>query len=139
NRNITGKCLIILNDGEKAEGTLVRLDPVSRMLELTPDKGKTNLSLGFSRIRMVCLTEPVALRRAQLPESVQGESVAIKQKCRIEFKNGDSMAVETVGFVPHASGIFLFPVGGANGVLRYFIPGEARQTYQIGEQLGKIL
>ncbi|MGV3653174.1 MAG: ATPase, T2SS/T4P/T4SS family [Noviherbaspirillum sp.] len=139
NRDITGRCLVTLNDGGKAGGILARLDPASCMLEFTPDKGKTNLSLAFSRIKSVCLTEPVALRRIHLPETVQAESAAIKQKCRIQFKDGDSMAAETVGFVPHASGLFLFLVSGANGVLRCFIPAEALQTYQIGEQLGKIL
>ena len=139
NANITGTCQVVLNDGRRQNGSLVRLDIENSMLECTPVKGQTNISLGFSRFKSLRLTEPVALRRTPVPGEAAMAAPSIKQKCQVNFKDGETLEAETVGFVPHRNGLFLFLVNNPNGVLRVFLPTEAIDTYQIGDKLGKIL
>ena len=135
-------CVVVMNDSRQQSGTLVRLDPAASILEFHVDRAASNINIGFSNFKSLRLTEPIELQHLQLAAGTQEIEVypaSVKQKCIIHFTDGDTLISETVGFVPLQFGLFLFLTSYANFVLRWFIPSQSVVSYQIGDQLGKLL
>ncbi|MBC7501112.1 MAG: type II/IV secretion system protein, partial [Herminiimonas sp.] len=134
--------MITMNDGTRYIGELIRLDPSVALVEFHPDRAVSNITVGFGSIQSLRLTQLVELKRIALSVAVatnEHYQTSAKQKCVVQFKDGTSLVAETAGFVPHSYGLFLFLVSYASSVVRWFIPTESMLSYQIGDQLGKIL
>lgn len=135
-------CVVTLIDGRQKVGDLIRFDLDASQLEFHPERAGENVRIGFSHVKSVRLTHPITLKR--LPLSSAGglldvPPIPVKQKCVISFKDGERLITDTVAFVPHKMGIFLYLSSVGNSVLRWFIPAESIANYQIGDKLGKIL
>ncbi|MES3024018.1 MAG: ATPase, T2SS/T4P/T4SS family [Pseudomonadota bacterium] len=134
--------VVVMNDGRRQVGNMGGLDPHAEILEFHPERGASNVSLGFSTFKSLRLNGAVELRRLALPPGAgdtRSQPANIKQKCIVIFKDGEQLVSETVGYVPQRYGIFLFLVSYGENVLRWFIPTDAIASYQIGDQLGKLL
>ena len=135
-------CMVVMNDLRRQVGNMVCLDPTASILEFHPERAASNINIGFSSFKTLRLTGPIELKRLQLPpgaENIEAYPTSLKQKCIVRFKDGDTLISETVGFVPLKFGLFLFLTSYGNYVLRWFIPTESVTSYQIGDQLGKML
>jgi type II secretory ATPase GspE/PulE/Tfp pilus assembly ATPase PilB-like protein len=138
----TAPCVVTLNDGHRKAGNLLSFSPDTSTLEFHPERAAGNLRISFSKLKSIRLTSSIELKKLDLPLPVEiheGQAVAIKQKCMISFKDGEHLLSETLGYVPHETGLFLFLAGAGNSVVRWFVPLEAIDSYQIGDKLGKIL
>jgi type II secretory ATPase GspE/PulE/Tfp pilus assembly ATPase PilB-like protein len=134
--------VLILNDGRRQVGEVIRLDPTASLLEFHPERARANTTIGFASFQSVRLTQLIELKRIALvaaADSVEVYPTSSKQKCVVHFKDGTSLVADTVGFVPRTFGLFLFIVIYGKNVVRWFIPTESMVTYQIGDQLGKML
>ncbi|MGZ9710703.1 GspE/PulE family protein [Glaciimonas sp. GNP009] len=135
-------CVVTLHDGRQKVGELIRFNLDAAQLEFHPERAGENIHIGFSAIKSIRLTNPVTLQRLSLPLAAglhEAPSASVKQKCIISFNDGERLITETVAFVPHETGLFLFLSTVGNNVLRWFIPAGSIANYQIGEKLGKIL
>ena len=135
-------CLIVLNDGNKLVGNLLRFSPDDERLEFQPKRSPTSLSIEFASIQSVRLVQPLALKkRADALEMKGGEvfQASEKQSFVVEFRDGEKFTGETIGFVANKYGLYLFLVNYGTNVIRYFSPSQAVKDYQIGKQLGQML
>ncbi len=133
--------VLALADGRRETGTLVRFDPENALVEFASQKSLLATQTGFSDFKSLRLTRPIALERFELDPARQLDSldVSLRQRCIVNFKDGDSLMSETIGYVEHKFGLFLFLCSYGDDVLRWFIPASAMASYQIGEQLGQLL
>ena len=133
--------MLAMRDGQRAAGTLVRLDPENGLIEFLMQKSLLANQIGFGEFKSLRLTRPIALKRLPLDQGDQFDpaNVALRKRCIVNFKDGDSLISETIGYVEHPFGLFLFLCSYGDDVLRWFIPAGAIASYQIGEQLGQLL
>ncbi|MES2536811.1 MAG: ATPase, T2SS/T4P/T4SS family [Pseudomonadota bacterium] len=134
--------VLIMKDGHRQTGDLIRFDPDAAMLEFHPERATSNVNISISGVRSLRLTNLVELKRLALPGAGAEADIfpaPIKQKCIVQFKDGESLVSETIGFVLQPFGLFLFISSYGNYVVRWFIPTESITSYQIGDHLGKLL
>lgn len=133
--------MLASQDGQRTAGTLVRLDPEHGLIEFLAQKSLLSSQIGFAEFKSLRLTRPIALQRLALDQGHQLDpaTAPLRQRCIVNFKDGDSLISETIGYVEHPFGLFLFLCSYGDEVLRWFIPAGAVASYQIGEQLGQLL
>jgi type II secretory ATPase GspE/PulE/Tfp pilus assembly ATPase PilB-like protein len=135
-------CFIVMKEGPRRVGNLTRFSPAHSSLIFTYDDALSSAGVTFDEIQSMCLTDVVELVPVNFTEpsgSDAGYPAFAKQKCTVNFTNGDRFVSETVGFVQKNYGLFLFIISYGRNVLRWFIPSGAILNFQLGEQLGKIL
>ena len=127
--------VLALTDGRRETGTMVRLDPANNLVEFTPQKAPVTRQFGFQDFKSLRLTRPIGLKRFELDQAGKLDSpdVGLRQRCVVTFRDGDSLMSETIGYVEHKFGLFLFLCSYGDDVLRWFIPASAMASYQIGE------
>lgn len=133
---------VVMNDGSELVGNVVRLETSVSVLEFQPDQGRAKLMIAFSGFKSVRLSRTIELERispAMPAESVEMNPTGERQACTVKFKDGSDLASDAVAVVARGCGLFLFLTAAADQVQRWFIPGEALASYQIGDPLGKIL
>ena len=133
--------MLAMHDGQRAAGTLARLDPGNGLIEFLTQKALLANQIGFREFKSLRLTRPIALKPVPLDQNDQFDpgSISLRKRCIVNFKDGDSLISETIGYVEHPFGLFLFLCSYGDDVLRWFIPAGAIASYQIGEQLGQLL
>ncbi|MES2759896.1 MAG: ATPase, T2SS/T4P/T4SS family [Pseudomonadota bacterium] len=136
-------CFIVMKEGPRRVGSLTQFLPSSSSIIFTFDHALSSANVAFDDMQSMCLTDIVELAPINLSESTTYDAASYpafaKQKCTVNFTNGDRFVSETVGSVVREFGLFLFIVSYGRNVLRWFIPAGAILSYQLGEQLGKIL
>ena len=135
-------CLIVLNDGQKLLGKLIRFSPEDGLVEYQPNRDTINVSVPFDNIKNLRLVHPLILKRQADTLEMKGGEVfpaSEKQSCVVDFQDGEKFLGETVGFVADKHGLYLFLVNYATSVIRYFVPTHAMSDYQIGKPLGQML
>lgn len=133
--------LLAMHDGQRAAGTLVRLDPENGLIEFLTQKSLLANQIGLREFKSLRLTRPIGLKRLPLDQGDQFDpaNISLRKRCIVNFKDGDSLISETIGYVEHPFGLFLFLCSYGDDALRWFIPAGAIASYQIGEQLGQLL
>ena len=135
-------CMIVLNDGRKLLGKLIRFLPEDDVLEFQPNRDATNINLRFNSLKHLRLTHPQVLRKQADTLELKGGEVfpaSEKQSFEVEFRDGEKFIGDTIGFVADRHGLYLFLVNYAASVIRYFVPAQAIKHYQIGKPLGQML
>jgi type II secretory ATPase GspE/PulE/Tfp pilus assembly ATPase PilB-like protein len=132
--------VVTMKDGRWQAGLLLDLAGSAGQINFMPKRGKEAVALRFDAIKSIRLTEPIALTRLQLSQqSANGNVQATTQKCIVHFKEGEPLQGDTAGYLYEPYGLFIYLMTQADNVLRWFIPADAMMSYQIGEQLGKML
>lgn len=133
--------MLIMKEGPRRVGALTRFSPQESTLMFAVDGGAPG-PVAFDEIQSMCLTDIVELMPVDSPDTTgldPGHPAFAKQKCIVNFTNGERFVSETVGCVLKDFGLFLFIISYGRNVLRWFIPSSAIVDYQLGEQLGKML
>jgi len=130
--------VVVMNDGKRLSGSLIRLDASASMVEFHTDRAASKTNIGFSNFKRLCLTQPIELKRHAAADNME-YAKSDREKCTVHFKDGDTLFAETVGFVLRKAGLFLFLINSSNNVMRWFIPAESIKNYEIGDKLGKML
>ncbi|MFL6719342.1 MAG: hypothetical protein ACJ8G3_23600, partial [Burkholderiaceae bacterium] len=133
--------LLTLTNGKRETGTLIRFDPENQLIEFLNKDFLLPSQVGFTDIKSLRLTRPTQLKRVALIQAQQlnPADTGLGQRCAVDFKDGDSLMAETLGYVEHPFGLFLFLCSYGDEVLRWFIPASAMTRYRIGEHLGQML
>lgn len=134
--------IVMMNDGRKLVGHMVRLDTGASVLEFQIEPERANLMIDFLAFKSLCLTRMVMLERVPLivpSANVEANPIWKKQLCTVQFTDGSDLVSDAVGIVARKFGLYLFLAKGANQVQRWFIPMEAVANYQNGDLIGKIL
>jgi Type II secretion system (T2SS), protein E, N-terminal domain len=130
-------CRIETQSGVMLEGVMLDFDPVKRRLQMRTTAAGPDVSLPFTRLRRLTLTNPlppVARRagsaRARLPAAMHERDYRLQQV-------GDTptppLAGRTVGHVEAAEGMYLFsPLGDDGTVQRVFVPRSAYSRCEFG-------
>lgn len=136
------ECLVVFNDGRKVLGNLLRFLPHERRVKFHPRSLDADLDVQFSKIKQLILTRPISLTKQSRPlETLAGELIPAPetQEFSVEFKDGERLAGETMGYVTEKFGIFLFLVAENRHPRRCFIPVQSFNDYQIGTRIGQML
>ncbi len=135
-------CLIVLNDGQKLLGKMIRFSPEDDLVEYQPNRDTVTQSVPFDRIKNLRLIHPLMLKKQADTLEMKGAEVfpaSEKQSCEVEYIDGEKFIDETIGFVADRHGLYLFLVNYGTTVIRFFAPKHAIKHYQIGKQLGRML
>ena len=133
---------VTMQNGRSQDGFLVRLDGAEKFLEFRTRRATTSVRIGFENLRLLRLTTAIAMKRLLLSDALSlfTTDATAQQKCIIHYHSGSTAEIATQGLVPKPFGLFLYrPIYGSDLVERCFIPTEVIKSYQIGDQLGKIL
>jgi type II secretory ATPase GspE/PulE/Tfp pilus assembly ATPase PilB-like protein len=132
--------LLVLKGGQRTHGSLSSLDLEHQLIEFMEKGNPDPAQFDFGQVKSLRLSRPVVLKRVELNAAgMQPTTAALRQRCSIEFTDGDSLISETLGYVDGGSGLFLFLCGYGPDVQRWFIPASAIASYRIGDQLGSLL
>ena len=135
------RATVTMNDGSRVQGIFVRLNPGARMLEFRPDKGPAPQNIPFGDFRSLYLTRAVEVEPIPGPET-HGEALTpsrSQRKCTVRFHGGTELSGDTVGIVARRFGLYLYMVNYGTNVLRWFVPSEAMEGYQLDQPLGQLL
>ena len=135
-------CFIVMKAGPRRVGNLAAFEPGSASMKLSYDPSAPPATVTFNDIQSMCLTDIVELipvNATALNASDAMHSAQFKQKCVVNFTNGDRFVSETIGCVAREFGVFLFVISYGRNILRWFIPTGAIADFQLGERIGKIL
>lgn len=134
-------CLILFNDGKELLGDLVRFDPEEGCLNVLSGNGSA-LTVRFQTVDQVRLVRPVLLVGSPELSGLDGEEVFLpseRQSFSVTLVGGRALSGETVGFVNAKAGLYLFLANAESSVLRYFLPAQSIESYQIGDAIGQML
>ena len=132
-------CVLIFTDGEKTSGTLQSFVPEYEVLKFLPEKAKNAITIAFSALLSVRLSNAVGLRRQTMPESSAMHSPSDQQPFSVHLSNGTRLEGETVGHIHALCGLFLFLPEAGDKVTRCFVPASSAQDIRIGKPLGEML
>ena len=134
--------IVMMIDGRKLVGHVVRMDPWALMLEFRLEQESANIRMGFSEIRSLCLSRLIQLERVVLnmpSENLEVSPTWSVHECIVHFRDGSDFVSEAIGVVARKFGLYLFVAKGTNQVQRWFIPVDAMLSHQLREPMGKLL
>ncbi len=134
--------LLVLQRGQKIQGSLTRFLPAHGIVEFLPSRGRINLDVPLGDIIELRLTRAVLFRPRAMELSGDAANVPaaqLKQAYRIELANGEVLDGVTLGFEAQSAGLFLFTENYGSTVIRTFLPAASIKAQQIGKPLGELL
>ena len=139
-----GDCVLTFRDGTKASGQLHGFSADAAELTFQPSGGNTPVSIPFSILLKLLLSQPLALKRETLPAAAtanQTEELRRSERYafRIELLNGELFLGTTVGYVNALCGLFLYFPEETGDVVRCFVPAQAAKLCSIDAPIGQVL
>ena len=132
-------CVLVFADGEKEQGLLQNFAPDYEVLKFQPEKARAAVTIGFSALLGVALTNPIGVRRQSVPESGAMYWPSDRQPFSIELANQGTLEGDTVGHVHALCGLFLYLPADDGRVVRRFVPTQAVQQFRVGKPIGELL
>jgi type II secretory ATPase GspE/PulE/Tfp pilus assembly ATPase PilB-like protein len=134
--------MIAFVDGRTEPGDLLGFSLADGTAEYRPRKSDAAVRVGLNDIRTLNLTRAITMHRTPAaggagPQGVPGG--VERQKFALLFRDGAKLSGETVGCVKEQGGLFLYLAGADNTVTRLFAPFASIKSYQVGEQIGRLL
>jgi type II secretory ATPase GspE/PulE/Tfp pilus assembly ATPase PilB-like protein len=138
---LPAECTVLRHDGQQRAGKLLQFLPAQNALELQPHDRSTSVLVDFGSIRILRLTQPVALVRRELEQFQNADVIPPEQpqSFKVKFRSGEEETGHTRGFVTEKYGLFLYPTVDASLVVRLFAPAQATLSHSIGPSLGEML
>ncbi|NEX62237.1 GspE/PulE family protein [Noviherbaspirillum galbum] len=133
---------VVHRNGKRTVGKVLRIDTGAEIIDFRAARGDTNALIPFSQIHSLHFKMPIGMRRLDLSAESALEDFSktqAVQRFSVRFKDQTTLDDETMGYVAEECGLFLFLVSAPEKVHRMFIPADVIDSYQIGEQLGKLL
>ena len=114
-------------NGKVSKGRLVVFDPEADHVQVNIPPARGILPLKLSQFRRLTLTRPLAPLPAVSDDEFDATTPLLPQNllqpCRLRFKNGDEVIVETLGLIEAPPGLFTFTPMDVDGrVQRNFFP-----------------
>ena len=114
-------------NGKVSQGRLVLFDPLADQVQVHIPPARGILPLKLAQFRRLTLTLPLAPLPALTDDDFDATTPLLPQNllqpCRLRFKNGDEVMVDTLGLVETPAGLFTFTPMDVDGrVQRNFFP-----------------
>lgn len=154
-------CELEAVSGQRMVGRLMSLDADTGMAHVHVPPDPTPLPLRLDQLRHLTLTRPISPLSAALPARVsvpgaldtqQGDipsefpsdwatlGLHPRQGYKVHWAGGGCAEGETIGYLEHPLGLFVFPpVDSQGSVLRRFYPRHAIDRFEIGAPIGQVL
>ncbi|HEX4944250.1 MAG TPA: ATPase, T2SS/T4P/T4SS family [Usitatibacteraceae bacterium] len=135
-------CLLLLVDGFRVTGRLVRFAPSQSSLTVLPDGVEEERTIPLDQVKCVRLLRRLRIRRQETPLETRAEELfpaSERQNYSVEFPDNEVIHGETLGYVNTRHGLYLFVPETDDGVMRHFYPRAAMRNYRIGLPIGEIL
>jgi type II secretory ATPase GspE/PulE/Tfp pilus assembly ATPase PilB-like protein len=136
------RCLLLLRDGSRMLGGLVRFFSGESSLTVLPEHASEKLTLPLDEVKWVRLLRKLTVEEKVLSLDLRAEHLhprSESQNYHVEFVDKDVMRGTTVGYVNAQQGLFLYVPAGDKRVVRHFYPSSAIRTYRIGQPIGEVL
>lgn len=131
--------VINLLDGKKLVGKLAFFDTKEGCLGVLSKGHDGPVSIPLSKLNILHLPEPRSWTDKSAP-SHEGLTLPPEpQEFQIEFKDGQKLDGETIGFRADKHGVHFFPKHTTNKFMHSFTPYEAIKSYRVGQQIGQML
>ncbi len=140
--DVDNSALVTLCDGKWILGVMLQLIPEENTLVFLPNHADANVSIPLASIRTIRLVTPLYLRKQELNLESQGQEVfpaSEKQTFSVEYNDDEKLTGETIGFVAHKEGFYLFLPNEGGKVVRCLIPTQSLKQFQIGAPVGQLL
>ncbi|OYU95337.1 MAG: pilus assembly protein PilB, partial [Burkholderiales bacterium PBB5] len=114
-------------NGKVSRGRLVVFDPLAAHVQVNIPPARGILPLKLTQFRRLTLTRPLSPLPAMSDDEFDATTPLLPQNllqpCRLRFKNGDEVTVDTLGLIETPPGLFTFTPMDVDGrVLRNFFP-----------------
>ena len=136
-------CLVVFIDGRTEPGALLGLSLDAGTVEFQPRKSDSKkVHLRLNTIKSLNLTHSVAMSRSPASRDAVPRGAPVgpeRQKFTLVFRDGEKLSGETMGYVKEPGGLFLYMANADDKVTRLFAPFTSVKSYQVGEQIGRML
>jgi len=114
-------------NGKVSRGRLVVFDPLADHVQVNIPPARGILALKLAQFRRLTLTRPLSPLPAMSDDEFDATTPLLPQNllqpCRLRFKNGDEVTIDTLGLIETPPGLFTFTPMDADGrVQRNFFP-----------------
>jgi type II secretory ATPase GspE/PulE/Tfp pilus assembly ATPase PilB-like protein len=131
------------NSGARVAGALLAFNTENLRVAIIPDDGSDRVDLDFTGIKILTLTRVRFWSQEHLPgeakEHVERKEEAATQPFEIQFRDGDSLSGNTLGFRNDKGGIYVYPTQAKRQYIVHFVPHEAIENFSLGERIGDVL
>lgn len=128
-------------NGKHMPGRLAAFQPREGQLQLLAPNMRAPLTLRMNQFRRLLLNQPLA-PLAGTPGVDPADPLNARPALdyRVEMKDGQPLAGQTIGHLEEDYGLFLFePVDALGSVRRIFVPHSAYVRVEIGPRIGEVL
>lgn len=140
NKVSAGATIVInLLDGRKLVGKLAFFDGTEGTLGILTKGRDEPSTIALKKLNILHLPEPRSWTDKSAPTQEGLTLPPTPQEFEIEFKDGQKLNGETIGFRADKYGVHFFPKHTANKFMHSFTPYEAMKSYRVGQQIGKML
>ncbi len=131
-------------NGKLSTGHLLALDAEVGLVTLQLAPARNTLTLKFGQFRRLTLTRPLQPLPPPPGTAFDATTPLLPQRllstCRLQYKDGRELIIETIGQADTALGVFTFaPVDATGQVLRSFYPRSVLAANQMGPRIGEVL
>lgn len=131
--------VINLLDGKKLVGKLAFFDSTEGILGVLTKGQDTPASIPLNKLNIMHLPEPRSWTDKSAPAHEGLTLPPEPQEFLIEFKDGQKLDGETIGFRADKHGVHFFPKHTTNKFMHSFTPYGAIKNYRVGQQIGQML
>ncbi|WP_234413711.1 GspE/PulE family protein [Ideonella sp. A 288] len=133
-------CEIEGPNGKVTKGRLAAFDPDEGLVHVQVLPARGTLPLRLSQFRRLTLLRPLAPMAVLGADGGDLLDQAEPHVCNLRFRTNGETSVQTIGYVDHPMGVFLFPpTGDAGAVLRSFYPRAGLAGADMGPRIGEVL
>ncbi|MBC5767664.1 GspE/PulE family protein [Ramlibacter albus] len=124
-----------LMGGEKMMGRVAEIDFDAQLLAFQGEAGPRRM-IPFDTLRSLFLARTVELEGIPLavpPGALAAKARPRKQRCIVRTRDGGSVEADVAAVLPRPSGLFLFVIGYGSSILRWFVPAQAIENYELAD------
>jgi len=137
-------CEIEGPNGKVSQGRLTHFDPEAALVHIQIPPSRSTLALKLTQFRRLTLTRPLLPVPAPAGAAFDATTPLLPQRtlspCRLRYKDGQQLTLDSVGQVDTPLGIFTFaPLDTTGRVLRSFYPRAMLAAAEFGPRIGEVL
>ncbi|MGR9073430.1 MAG: GspE/PulE family protein [Gammaproteobacteria bacterium] len=136
------RVIVNLQDGRLLVGVLLDFDPEKGVTAIKIPSEKNSTTIKLDQVKILNLPTLRHWVRSNFKPTANEEAFRMppeKQDFNIQFKDGDSLKGQTLGFKTDGNGMYLYPLQDNEKFFCIFIQHGVIKEYNIGPPLGELL
>ena len=131
-------------NGKISHGMLIGFDASTWLVHVQVPPSRNTLALKHNQFRRITLTTPLLPLAPPAGTAFDITTPLLAQRllstCKLVYKDGRELSVETIGQVDSSLGVFIFaPIDATGRILRSFFPRAMLASNAIGPRIGEVL